>query len=87
VSAPILLFVLLVLSFALAIVTAVVLAVHVLRRAPGSFAKRAAMAVVVPWGALDTWRRGHRTLPALLAIAVLLYAVLRAVAWATVGKA
>lgn len=86
-SEPILLFTAIVLSSTIAIVTSVVLLAVVLRTREEGWARRLAMAALLPWGALELARRGRRALPAVWATSIVVYAVLRVVAAVTVPYA
>lgn len=79
-SVPILMFSLIVVACAAAIVTSVVLAIVVLRTRGDGAGRRVAKAALLPWGALDAWRRHrHRVLVAAWASSIVLYGVLRLV--------
>jgi hypothetical protein len=79
-SGAILLFSALILTFAIALVLSVVLAVQVLRRLPERWPRRMAMALFVPWGAMASWRAGRHALPAAWALSIAAYVALRIVA-------
>lgn len=85
-SGPLMFFSALVLASTVAIVLAVVVAYWTLRHVPEPWPRRLAMATLVPWGALEAWRRGHRALALSFAVALLAYVVLRvsaeAITWA-----
>ncbi len=84
-SVPILLFTLIVLAFALALVTSVLVLVVVLARLREPLGPRIAKALLLPWGALALWRHGRHALPLVWASSIVLYVVLRAVAAAVVA--
>lgn len=80
-SAALSLFVGLVLSSAVALVVAVVLAVEVLRHDRDlPWPKRLGVALVAPWAAVRSARRGRRAAPGLFAFAALTYVALWVVA-------
>ncbi len=71
----------LVLSFAVMLVVTVMLALHVVRRVQTRFGQRVLMALLPPWAAFESFRRGtSHVLPVLWAASVLVYLALRAVA-------
>ena len=79
-SVPIVLFTSIVLACAVAIVTSVLVLVLVLWQRDERLRARVAKAVILPWGAIELWRRGGRALPALWAGSLVVYALLRAIA-------
>lgn len=85
-SGPLMFFTALVLASTVAIVLAIVVAYWTLRNVKEPWPRRLAMAALVPWGALEAWRRGHRALALSFAAALIAYVVLRvsaeAISWA-----
>lgn len=67
----------LVVSSTIALVTAVVLAVRVVRLREGSLVQRLGVALVPPWAALVVLRGGRIVAPSLFALAVGSYLVLQ----------
>jgi hypothetical protein len=79
-SVPIFLFLAIVIASSAVIVTSIALFVQVLSRVHSRWPKRLAMAIVLPWGAAEAWRRRRRALATAWMVSIALYAGLRATA-------